>query len=231
MAESEKNSAKKKCALWSVAYELIAQKIMTMEYGPGTPLEEKRLKDELGLGRTPIREALFQLSSDLLVESQPGKGFVVRPITFQEVKSVFEALEIMELGVAQLISRRNTEQCVKSMTSIHEEMVAAVEARSVEEMVKLNSKFHTFFAECSQNMYLIEGLNRVRCAADRLAFLSYGNEVPPHLSLKEHYAAVVEEHSEMIECIKNQDENGLVRVLLMHQKAFKDRLIEYLVSY
>ena len=228
---SEKTGAAKRTALWSVAYKMIAQKIMTMEYGPGTHLEEKLLTRELEIGRTPIREALFQLTSDLLVESQPGKGFVVRPITFQEVKSVFEALEILELGVARLALRRADEQRISMMEEDNRRMTAAVAERDVEGMVTANSGFHASLADSSQNTYLVEGLSRVRCAADRLAFLSYGNEVPPHLSLEEHWAQVVDEHARIIDCIRRQDEDGLMEVLLVHQKSFKDRLVEYLVSY
>ena len=73
------------------AYQLIYRNIMTLKYEPGQRLEEKQLVEQLGIGRTPIREALMHLSADFMVESQHNKGFIVRPITLQNTSSVHRA--------------------------------------------------------------------------------------------------------------------------------------------
>ena len=62
------------------AYETIVRKIICLEYPPGQYLEENQLVEELGIGRTPVREALVRLQSENMIESQPNKGVVVRPI-------------------------------------------------------------------------------------------------------------------------------------------------------
>jgi len=100
--EHEKIITYNKKTLGAVAYEKIYRKIISLEYEPGQRLEENQLVKQLGIGRTPIREALLNLSSDMMVESQPNKGFVVSPLTLQKTKAAFSALKILELGVASL---------------------------------------------------------------------------------------------------------------------------------
>ena len=75
-----------KKTLGVTAYEKIYRKIISLKYEPGQRLEENQLVKQLGIGRTPIREALLNLSADMMVESQPNKGFVVSPIRFRKQK-------------------------------------------------------------------------------------------------------------------------------------------------
>ncbi len=89
-------------SLTQKAYNKIYEKITTLEFSPGQRLDEKQLMEELKIGRTPIREALLSLSSDLMVESIQNKGFIVRPILLQNTKAVFEAMRLLELGIAGL---------------------------------------------------------------------------------------------------------------------------------
>ena len=111
--------------LATVAYEKIYRRIMTLAYAPGHHLEEKQLMDELGIGRTPIREALLRLSADFMVESQPSKGVVVRAITLQGTKAVFAALKIFELGVADLAVRQDVSTFIPQMDRANEAVMAA----------------------------------------------------------------------------------------------------------
>jgi len=87
--------------LATVAYDEIYRKIVCLEYEPGRQLYEQDLIDDLSIGRTPIREALCNLASDMLIESQPNKGVIVRPLTLQNTKAVFAALETLELGIVK----------------------------------------------------------------------------------------------------------------------------------
>jgi len=68
------------------AYETLVKKIICLEYQPSQHLEENQLVEDLGIGRTPIREALVRLHGEKMVESHPKKGVIVRPITLQNTK-------------------------------------------------------------------------------------------------------------------------------------------------
>jgi DNA-binding GntR family transcriptional regulator len=211
------------------AYLALRRSITSLEFEPGEPLAEGRLVEMLGIGRTPVREALLQLAADLLVEAQPGKGFVVRPITLQNTKAAFAALEILELGVARLAVRRELGSAVDALRQANTGVRQAIADKDVLALVEANARFHGAYAVCSGNLYLIEGLQKVRCETDRLAYLSYGNEINPCASLTSHYESVLEQHEAIATALENRDLEGLQRVVVSHIEIFKNRMIDYLL--
>jgi len=225
---SEATSVKQ--PLGVTAYEQIYRRIMTLEYAPGQPLDEKNLMAELGIGRTPIREALLRLSSDFMVESSPNRGCVVRPITLQNTRAAFAALKIMEQGVAELAMKQDNASVLPLMHRANDEVDAAVKQNDVIGLVEANNRFHVYFARCSRNDYLIRALGQVRCETNRLAYLSFGNEIDPLRTLGEHYASVVKQHGQIIACLKHHDEDCLKTTLQEHSRIFQHRIIMYMAS-
>jgi DNA-binding GntR family transcriptional regulator len=216
--------------LAQVAYARIYRKIMTLGYAPGQRLDEKTLMDELGIGRTPIREALLRLAADCMVESQPNRGSIVRPITLQNVRAAFAALKILERGVAELAVRQDVRPWLPQMEAANRDVEVAVAHNEVLALVQANSRFHDHFARCANNAYLVNALAQVRCETDRLAYLSFGNEIDPLRTLREHYDSVVGQHRKIMMCLENQDEAGLKAVLEEHSQIFQERIIMYMAS-
>jgi DNA-binding GntR family transcriptional regulator len=212
------------------AYQLIYRNIMTLKFEPGQRLEEKQLMEQLGIGRTPIREALMHLSADFMVESQHNKGFIVRPITLQNTKAAFAALKILELGVAELAVRQDPGNLVDDMKAANEEVISAIREEDVVAMVEANSEFHNAFARTSRNDYLIQSLHQVRCETNRLAYLSFNNEVDPLRSLPEHYESVIAHHDGIIDAIARREEEPLKRTLSEHIQAFQNRILLFMAS-
>jgi DNA-binding GntR family transcriptional regulator len=193
-------------------------------------LEENQLVKQLGIGRTPIREALLNLAADMMVESQPNKGFVVSPITLQKTKAAFAALKILELGVATLAVQQDTTPYLPQMESANQAVKDAMGQMDILRLVEANSTFHNYFARCSNNEYLVHSLHRVRCETNRLAYLSYGNEIDPCSSLHDHYESVVSEHNDIIGYIKKRDESGIKETISRHIQTFQKRVIHYIAS-
>ncbi len=223
-----KTSARQPLAM--AAYDEIFRKIISIEYQPGQRLEEGQLVEQLGIGRTPIREALLRLAGEKLVESQPGRGFIVRPITLQNTKAAFEAMKILELGVAELAVRQDPTPFLPPMTAANEQVQAAIGSMDVLGLVEANHVFHMQFAQCSYNEYLIREVGEVRSEAKRLAYLSYANEIDPDRSLKVHYRSVIKEHDVIIECLKQRNEALLKETIVEHIRAFQQRIILYMTS-
>jgi DNA-binding GntR family transcriptional regulator len=219
-----------KDSLVTTAYQAIYRKIVTLEYAPGRQLGEKLLVTDLAIGRTPIREALRALEADMLVESQPKKGVIVRPVTLQNTRSVFSALEVLETGVATLSCRGNHEQACTAMQEANLQLSHAVETLNIFGIVDSNSAFHTAFASCSDNIYLTEALRKTRCEANRLAYLSFNNEISSEQPLRDHYANVITQHNEIINLVKTRDASGLQKMIQQHIIIFKQRIMHYLTS-
>jgi DNA-binding GntR family transcriptional regulator len=221
-------TSRPKQPLAALAYDKIYRKILTLEYEPGRRLEEKVLMADLGIGRTPIREALQRLADDFMVESQHTKGFLVRPITLQSIKSAFAALKILELGVASLAVRQDAADYTKRMAEANLVVKRAIDDKDTLLLVESNKLFHQYLAQCSRNDYLIHALHKVRCETNRLAYLSFGHEIDPFRSLQDHYNSVVIQHDQIIRSIENRQEKELKDLISEHIEAFQSRIVWYM---
>ena len=85
----------------TIAYEAIKRQIINIELPPGLPINEAELASQLGVSKTPIREALRQLERDGFVENVPSRGSMISHITSQEITDVFQIREIIESGAAK----------------------------------------------------------------------------------------------------------------------------------
>ncbi len=92
-------------------YEALKRRIIDVELQPGLPINEAVFAEDLGVSKTPIREALRQLERDGFVENVPGRGSTITYITSNEIQDVFQIREIIEVGVARkaAVRKGNTE--------------------------------------------------------------------------------------------------------------------------
>jgi len=213
-----------------MAYEKIYQKIVTLEYKPGQILEVNQVMDHVGLGRTPVREALLRLLGEKVVESQHGRGFMVPSITLQNTKATFEMMKILETGAANLAVRQDATPFLPKLEKTNEDVKAAIDTMDVLSIVKANHEFHLYFAQCSYNEYLVRWISEIRSEAKRLSYLSYANEIDPSISLKAHYDSVNQGHEDIIAYLKERNESELKRTILEHIEKFQRRIILYMSS-
>lgn len=212
------------------AYETILKRIICLEYQPSQHLEENQLVEDLGIGRTPIREALVRLHGEKMVESHPNRGVIVRPITLQNTKAMFESMTIFEFGVAEIAMTKNCNSSIRQMEAANQEILAATASNDLFEMVEANHRFHMNFAGCSQNEFLVRAIHDVRSEAKRLSYLSYNTVIGPEKNLETYYTKVVEEHDKIIAALQGQDAQGLKHLLTAHIMTFRERIIRFMIS-
>jgi DNA-binding GntR family transcriptional regulator len=212
------------------AYEVILKRIICLEYEPGEHLEESQLVEDLNIGRTPVREALVRLHGEKMVESHPNRGVIVRPITLQNTKAMFESMNIFEFGVVDIAVTKNCTTTIKKMKEANKDIQKAIASNDLFGMVEANHLFHMHFAKCSQNEFLIRAVFDVRNEAKRLSYLSYNNIIGPEKNLESYYEEVVKEHDKIIVCFENHDKEGLKKLLTDHILTFRERIILFMVS-
>ncbi len=115
-------SEREKCPSALKAYNLLKEKIITLEFGPGEPLDEKRIEKGLVSGRTPLREAVLKLEAENLVDIFPGKGTYVKQITLKGVRDLLQALLAMERSIVQLTILNITPEQIAEIRSINEQI-------------------------------------------------------------------------------------------------------------
>ena len=213
--------------LGATAYALLCRKIITLEYQPGSLLDEKTLMADLGLGRTPVREALLRLAGEGWIETLPNRGAIVPPITLQATRAVFEAMRVLELGVAGLAVHQQIDRQLETMAASNQPVREAIAAGDILGMVEANHAFHLAYAECAMNDFLSRACADVRNQAKRLSFLSYASELGQNRTLAEHYDSVVNEHEMIIDALRRKDEERLKGLLREHIAAFQRRIVAY----
>jgi GntR family transcriptional regulator, rspAB operon transcriptional repressor len=144
-----------------LAYERLKRMIVTVEIPPGTALSEPALVARLGIGRTPVREALRQLASERLVVIFPRRGIVVAQLGLQEVQQLFEARLIVEGENARLAAERADANDERSLVSLNEDVHTAETDRSFASFLDVDQRLHREIARIARNTFLAEAADRI----------------------------------------------------------------------
>jgi DNA-binding GntR family transcriptional regulator len=143
------------------AYQLLVRKITQMEYVPGSLLVEKLLMEELGIGRTPIREALQRLANEGLVDHMPNRGMFVSEITAGGVQQIYEFRSMLDGYAASLAARRATKDQIHELRQVHKQLVRVTEDDDIDRYVALDRHFYDVLAAAAHNTFVAEVIPRI----------------------------------------------------------------------
>lgn len=152
--------------LTSRAYRELLRRILNLELAPGTSFSESEIAGELGLSKTPVREALVMLILFRFVSVQRRSGYVVAPITLREARDLFAVKSALEPEVAALAA----EQSVSSgrLEQMRELALAARTPGDVDAMLNANARFHIAIAGATHNHHLLRAMEAPTYHTQRL---------------------------------------------------------------
>ena len=125
------------------AYAEIRRRILDNYYAPGHQVLEQELAADLGMSRTPVREALVRLQNERFVQLIPRHGMRVVPLSIQELREVYEVLTSLELTAIERLARAELDD--ETLTAIEksvDEMDSAVRKKDVDAWAKADERFH-----------------------------------------------------------------------------------------
>ncbi|MFC8315631.1 GntR family transcriptional regulator [Gordonia sp. NPDC057258] len=189
------------------AYLQLQQAIRDGALKAGVMYSENELAEQLGMSRTPVREAVISLSREGLIEIASQRGFRLRELTADERSEIFDLRALLEPYVAaQLATTHTDEQVTQLANLIDEQQRLAVAPHNAQAFLDLDEQFHLLQAE-----HL--GLERTRATMANLrgAMWLFGFEA---LSLPHRYKEVVNEHRAILSAIQSSDSD------LAHQAAY-----------
>lgn len=206
------------------AYEAIKARIVSLQFHPGDRLDERRLEADVGLGRTPIREALFALSAEGLVEMLPKRGASVRPLMLTDIRDLFEVLLLIERFSARLAAPRITEAALRGLGAAHAEINRAIRTRDYLALTYANSRFHRLIFAASGNAYLGQMYDLLHPQSQRLAYLCFSTELRNRASLREHFVQVRADHEAILHHLARHDPDALEKAVVAHVQLFRERV-------
>lgn len=197
------------------AYHLIKEKIVTLELAPSSVIDERALMEVLGLGRTPIRDALQRLDTEGLVNIIPRRGMFVADISITDLQGIFEVRIILAGFCARLAARRITAGQIAQMEVVLQDL-EQVQGGDSKALMAIDRRFQQLLHQAADNEFLAETLDRLYDLSLRIWYL-----VLPRLG-DVHDA--IEQHWQLHEALKARDEARAEAVIQQHIRAFQHRI-------
>lgn len=182
--------------------------IIQGELAPGARLNERVLCQQLGISRTPLREALKVLATEGLVELLPNRGAVVTQLTLRAVREIFEVMGALERLAGELACRNATDADIAEIRALHYQMMAHYARGDLAGYFRYNQQIHIKLVECTGNATLAATYRNLNAHVRRARYMA-------NLS-RERWDKAVQEHEEILDALTRRDSARLQGLLQDH---------------
>ncbi|MGB1631674.1 MAG: GntR family transcriptional regulator, partial [Acidimicrobiales bacterium] len=165
------------------AYADLRNRIVRLDFAPGDVLREDALQELLGLGRTPIREALQRLAREHFITVIPRRGMFVSGIDVSELSMLFETRTVLEPYAARLAAARGTDDHWVRMAGA---LDGVSDAAGNEDLMTIDRLGHEIMWEAAGNRFLVDTLDMLYAQSDRLWHLYLADVADMSHAVEEH---------------------------------------------
>ena len=204
--------------LREIVYEELKREILVGEIAPGTRMMEIELADEMGVSRTPVREAIRKLEKEGLVTIEPRKGAYASDVSIKDMVDVLEVREDLEAMAAAMAAQKVNKDEKQALIEATMEYKEAVESERTEDIIRCDEKFHQLIVNCSGNKTLVQLFSQVQELALRFRYLYYDDF--------SRYERMPMEHREIEEAILSGDYEKARVAAGEHVKKLKQFVID-----
>ncbi len=198
-------------------YDVLRERILSGEAQGGSRLHQENISDELGVSRTPVREALTRLAAEGLVELLPNRGARVVAVTLGDMRVAYEARLGLEPFAARLAAERRPAAAIKTMRAAIAEQRRVRSARKTYAAIR---DFHLALLEAAANAHLLRFGESLW--SGRIGLHVYLRQLSPELVAKD-----ADEHEAILQAIEAGDADSAERLTRMH---IESALAELLAS-
>ena len=190
------------------AYERLRRDIISCAIAPGSEISEAQLCSQHNLGKAAVRVALTRLSHDGLVRAIPRRGYMVSPVTLQDIQDVFELRLMLEPAAARMAAGRVNAQQLRTLDETCRAGYQAGDTRSAARYLEANKAFHVAIARATGNARLASAIEHLLDEMTRLLHLGLRlRKGAPHETVHEHKAllkALVRGDGELAERVSRE---------------------------
>ncbi len=199
------------------AYDNLKRRIFANEIEPGRFILQEALAEDLGMSRTPVREALIRLEREGLVEIRPRWGMRVLPVSRQDMSEIYEVLGALEAQAARLAASRASGDEVDRLEAAVHDMETAIAADDREAWADADDRFHTLLAEASGNARLKRMVAVVNDQAHRVRRMT--------MHLRPLPSASSRDHRKLVRAIRDGDQDRAFALHEAHRRRSQKLLI------
>ena len=172
--------------LRDIVFETLKDAIVKQDLKPGERLMEIQLADEMGVSRTPVREAIRRLEQEGLVVMVPRKGAYVSGISMKDIHDVYEVRSALEVLAVELAAERITDDELEELGRQVVRESEVTEANEINELVYIDSSFHEMIYKYARNTRLVHFINVLQEQMQRYRAVSLANVGRSRSALDEH---------------------------------------------
>jgi DNA-binding GntR family transcriptional regulator len=190
------------------AVDRLRDRIVQGELSPGNRLNERVLCEQLGISRTPLREAIKLLATEGLVELLPNRGAVVAAIDAARLGQTLQVMGALEALAGELACRNASPDRIEEIRRLHAEMLAMHAKGDLAAYFRFNQAIHEQIVEASGNAVLANTYRQLNANVRRARYMA-------NLS-QERWDAAVTEHEEILNALAERNVQKLKRLLREH---------------
>jgi len=205
--------------LREIVFEYLRNSILNGELEPGERLMELQLAQQLGVSRTPVREAIRKLELEGLVEMIPRKGAYVADMSIKDILDVLEVRMFLEGLAAYLAAERMSEDEIEKLKEVLKKFEEGLVTMEKEDMIELDNKFHDMIIAGSRNNKLLQIVQGLQEQFQRFRVI-YFNEYNEHQDLIKYHRAIVE-------AIDNRDSKQAQEYAQTHVELIEESIIKW----
>lgn len=194
--------------LKDLAFDSLKEAILSGDLKPGVLYSEPEIAKQLGISRTPVREALLDLSSRGFVTFIPRRGFQINEITEKSISELYVFRMVLETGIIRIAAPRIDAAAIMRLEALHKEDKRAAAHQDMHGFIHVNREFHGFLAALTENSFLISAFENVRELIE-LASLNIRGRT-------HRMPEAVKEHKAIIDRLKERDTEGAVTMMQRH---------------
>ena len=189
---------------------------------PGAKLNERALCDQLGVSRTPLREAFRLLAAEGLVQLQPNRGAQVVALSVQDIRECFEVIEGLEAMAGQAACVHATDAEIAEIRALTFEMMASHARQDLPAYYRANRQIHDCINQAGHNRLLTRLYETQNLRIQHLRFQSNEN--------REKWDQAMHEHKEMVEALTARDGARLATIMRAHLQRKCDAALKALAA-
>jgi DNA-binding GntR family transcriptional regulator len=201
-------------------YSFIRFKIVAGEYPSGSRINVKKLSENFGISRIPIRDVINRLCGEGLVQKGSNDRFLVAPLTELDIRETYELRGILEGYLAKQAATNFREEDLGLLEENLKQQ--EIERGSIEKYIQLNTEFHEYFFKATPNSKFINFLRRIRdyqYRFDRINWITHGSFFV-NLTL--------DQHREILDAIKKRNGELAEKIIKLHMNTGVEFLVKAL---
>jgi DNA-binding GntR family transcriptional regulator len=200
-------------------YNLIKGRITKFEYPPGFQMNIRRLQDELGVSNSPIKDALFRLAGEGLVEITSRKGTFVKDISERDIYDIEEVRIILETGAAGLIAKTITDKQLDRLEARFKETLIPQDEFEYSKFMEKDSRFHLEIIKLTNNQRLVEVYKQLNAHVHITRFQYARNRKKP-------LPWTHQDHQDILKALKLRDPAKVRKAIQSHRVKARDAFLE-----